>query len=114
MFVKTTVKRSVQCHIFDQLLPGQHTFDKYLVNTLHCTVLCKNVSLHYYLAAMVINMQSLCARARAHTHTFSTIWRHWSGKHKKRKLGYQWMRLAKEILLHAILGTRAIGLPAPP
>ena len=45
LFDKKSVKRSVQCHLFARTPPDRRHSDKYPVNTLHRSDLCKNVSL---------------------------------------------------------------------
>jgi hypothetical protein len=81
-FVKKTVKRAVQCHVSDLSLPGEHPFDRYLVNTLHHTNLRKNVSLHYYLTATVIDMHTHTHHTHTHTHTHTPRTPHTHHTHK--------------------------------
>ena len=110
MFNKGTVKCFVQCHIFAHSLPGPCPNDKHPVNTSNHSRYCvKMFHSQCYLVAMVIHIQTLSSHIYAHVHIFSHNTVMLVGQ--KKKMVQQWMLHSKEIFLHNLLGTCAIGSP---
>ena len=72
MFVRVLEFCCVQCYAFAQSPRGRCLNDKYPLNTSHRSDLCKNVSLHCYLVATVIHIQSLHSQICVYIHVLFT------------------------------------------
>ena len=77
LFEKKTVERFAPRHVFAQSPPCRRPNDKYPINTLHRSDLCKKVSLQSYLVATVSHIQSVHSQICVYTRmsTYSSQYR---------------------------------------